>query len=105
MARPEGVAEKFNLSYSTQDTRRNTKGSRASRNRDEAERTGRDKIVYIVNDPLDREKFRWAEPKIAEALKKIAEETEGNPFSVKFRAKLTEVDITLQLCIYKPSIL
>ncbi|MEC1690294.1 hypothetical protein P9E05_01980 [Bacillus mojavensis] len=89
----KGVAEKFNLSYSTLkilDAILKEAGLVEIETKPSGR--GRDKIVYIVNDPLDREKFRWAEPKIAEALKKIAEEIEGaeSLFGKEFRAKLTE---------------
>jgi hypothetical protein len=74
----QAVVEKFQLSYSTLpiiDDILEAAGlvtvERKSSGR------GKDKIFYIVNDPLEREKFREQETELRERLKEVIEKHSG----------------------------
>lgn len=86
-----GMAEKFRVSYSTLKIidevlqvvgliRIETKPSGR----------GRDKIIYIVNDPLDRYAFREIEPHIIEGLARVYR-SDPRAKSVLGKEKLNEI--------------
>lgn len=86
-----GMVEKFRVSFSTLKViddvlqvvgliRIETKPSKR----------GKPKIIYVVNDPLDRYAFREVEPRIIEGLRRIYRE-EPRAKSVLGKEKLAEI--------------
>jgi hypothetical protein len=74
----KGIAEKFQLSYSTLPVL-----DRILEIAELVEITtvpsgrGKERIVYTVHDPLTREQFRWRQPEIAERLRQYVEENKA----------------------------
>jgi replication initiation and membrane attachment protein DnaB len=85
------VVEKFQLSYSTLpviDAILESAGLVTIEHKSVGR--GKDKIIYVVHDPLEREKFRKKEPEIAENLRKVAGKYKniGNLLGKELGAKL-----------------